>query len=117
MWIIQSLRLVVRKLPLTSHHITPQREHIHTVEDALAYISHPQPVSVSGASAGRMVEASQQVLIESLPPVLVLHVKRFLYDAASGGVVKVGRRVGFGPELEFGAGAFIPVDFDRKRDN
>ncbi|KAF9063839.1 hypothetical protein BDP27DRAFT_1334505 [Rhodocollybia butyracea] len=48
------------------------------------------------------IQGSQQVLLEALPPVLVLHMKRFEYDAAVGGVVKVGKQVTFGPELVVG---------------
>lgn len=43
------------------------------------------------------------MLIEALPPVLVLHMKRFEYDASVGSVVKVGKQVAFGPELVIGA--------------
>lgn len=53
---------------------------------------------------GVAVEATQQVLIESLPPILVLHIKRFCYDMNVKGVVKVGKQVQFGPELEIGSG-------------
>jgi len=56
-------------------------------------------VGPSGSS-----EASQQVLIEALPPVLVLHLKRFLYDTATRGVVKIGKPVEFTPELEIPLG-------------
>jgi ubiquitin carboxyl-terminal hydrolase 10 len=55
------------------------------------------------ARPGITIEAHQQVLIEALPPILVLHIKRFCYDTAVGGVVKVGKQVRFGPELEIGA--------------
>ncbi|TFK36396.1 hypothetical protein BDQ12DRAFT_686826 [Crucibulum laeve] len=80
-----------------------QREQIHTIEQALSYISHPQPVQVTHPSRpGVTVEASQQVLIDLLPPILVLHMKRFCYDTTVGGVVKVGKQVRFGPELEVG---------------
>lgn len=80
-----------------------QREQIHTIEDALAYISHPQSVQVTLPSRpGVTVEASQQVLIDALPQILVLHMKRFCYDKSVGGVVKVGKQVRFGPELEIG---------------
>ncbi|KAF9014213.1 hypothetical protein BDQ17DRAFT_1419116 [Cyathus striatus] len=82
-----------------------QKDTIHTIEDALAHISQPQPVQVTHPSRpGVTVEASQQVLIESLPSVLVLHMKRFWYDPAVGGVVKVGKQVRFGPELTIGPG-------------
>ncbi|KAJ7827322.1 hypothetical protein B0H14DRAFT_3088382 [Mycena olivaceomarginata] len=79
------------------------RDGIHTIADALALISHPQTVQMSHPSRpGIVVDASQQILIDALPPILILHVKRFCYDTAVGGVVKVGKRVVFGPELEVG---------------
>jgi ubiquitin C-terminal hydrolase len=56
--------------------------------------------------------ASQQVLIEVLPPVLVIHLKRFLYDPAAGGVIKIDKPVQFTPELEIPLGAsfsFVPL--------
>ncbi|KAI9446193.1 hypothetical protein H4582DRAFT_1904182 [Lactarius indigo] len=56
-----------------------QRDSVHTIQEALSYISHPQPVEVGPSGSS---EASQQVHIEALPPVLVLHLKRFLYDTA-----------------------------------
>jgi ubiquitin carboxyl-terminal hydrolase 10 len=57
------------------------------------------------------VDASQQVLIEALPPVLVLHVKRFYYDTAVGGVVKVGKPIKFGAELDVGTGTHCSFSF------
>jgi len=76
-----------------------QPDSIHTIQDALAYISRPQSVQVSSSGPGK---ASQQAttLIEALPSVLVLHLKRFLYDAATGGVVKIDKPVQFSRELE-----------------
>ena len=66
---------------------------------------------------GTTIEASQQVLIEALPPILVLHLKRFLYDTGVGGVVKVGRQIRFGPELEVGHGAFSLVSHSSSEKN
>lgn len=67
---------------------------------------------------GVAVEASQQVLIEALPPILILHIKRFHFDTEFSGVVKVGKQVRFGPELEIGPGRqaiivhiFLPLTF------
>ncbi|KAH6903059.1 hypothetical protein BKA70DRAFT_1387774 [Coprinopsis sp. MPI-PUGE-AT-0042] len=78
-----------------------QREQIKTIQDALSFISHPEPVQVSlSTQPGVAVEATQQVLIESLPPILVLHIKRFHFDTNAKGVVKVSKQVTFGPELE-----------------
>ena len=72
-----------------------------TIEDALARISHQQPVQLAPAGFS---EASQQVLIEALPPLLVLHFKRFLYDVDADGIVKISKHVQFGPELEIPPG-------------
>ena len=77
---------------------------MHTIQDALAHISQPQPVQVGPSGSN---EASQQVLIEALPPILVLHLKRFLYDTTARGVVKVGKPVQFGPDLDIPLGAFF----------
>ena len=46
------------------------------------------------------VEATRSLSLEELPPVLILHLKRFVYDAATGGVQKVMKAVKFGVELE-----------------
>ncbi|KAF9554587.1 cysteine proteinase [Agrocybe pediades] len=84
-----------------------QREQIHTIQDALTYISHPQTVQM--VKAGVTTDAHQQVLIEALPPVLVLHIKRFYYDTTANGVVKISKQVRFGPELEVGADVMVPA--------
>ena len=73
---------------------------VHAIEDALARITHLQPVQLGPSGRG---EASQQVFVEVLPPILVLHLKRFLYDSADG-IVKVSKHVRFAPELEIPLG-------------
>ena len=47
------------------------------------------------------------MLIETLPPVLVLHLKRFRYDAAAGGVIKISKHVQFPPELDIPSGTLF----------
>lgn len=37
----------------------------------------------------------------------MLHLKRFLYDVDAKGVVKLGKMVEFGPELEIGGGEYL----------
>ncbi|KAF8471381.1 hypothetical protein DFH94DRAFT_637134, partial [Russula ochroleuca] len=83
-----------------------QPDLVHTVKDALAHISQPQPVQVGQLSPS---EVTQQVQIEELPPVLVLHLKRFLYDAAADGIVKINKPVQFAPELEIPLEIMAPV--------
>ncbi|PKS07688.1 hypothetical protein jhhlp_006296 [Lomentospora prolificans] len=48
---------------------------------------------------GKNVEAYKQVLIDELPPVLILHLKRFQFDAA-GGTLKIAKGIGYPLELD-----------------
>ncbi|KAK1218858.1 Coronin-like protein crn1 [Marasmius sp. AFHP31] len=82
-----------------------QSDSIHTIEDALSHISQPQSIQMSHPTLpGTTIDASQQILIESLPPILVVHLKRFCYDPSAGGVMKVSKQVTFTDELT------IPTD-------
>jgi ubiquitin carboxyl-terminal hydrolase 10 len=81
-----------------------KHDSVHTIEDALAHISHEQTVQLDPSGFG---ETSQQVLVEALPLVLVLHLKRFLYDKATNGTVKISKSVQFSPELEIPPGAIF----------
>ncbi|KAI0823573.1 hypothetical protein BC628DRAFT_1324887 [Trametes gibbosa] len=86
-----------------------QPENVKSLRDALQHISHPQPVQISiPTRPGAILEATQQVLIEALPKVLILHMKRFLYDTKVGDVVKVGKQVSFSPELEISPDLIAP---------
>ena len=49
-------------------------------------------------------KATQQVLLEALPQILVLHLERFVYDAATEGINKISMPVRFAPELEIPIG-------------
>ena len=74
-----------------------------------AHIPEVQPaINANNASKAQQeqqtINAQQQVLIEVLPPVLVLHIKRFCYDKESRKAVKVGKRVRFDGELNIGSG-------------
>ncbi|KAK7018922.1 cysteine proteinase [Favolaschia claudopus] len=75
-----------------------QREGIHTIPEALAFISHPQTVQLTQPSRpGIVVDASQQVLIDALPPILILHVsgsatiRRWAGWSRSGSRWRLGR--------------------------
>lgn len=46
------------------------------------------------------VEATRSLSLEELPPVLILHLKRFVYDGATGGVQKIMKPVNFSVDLE-----------------
>ncbi len=84
-----------------------QPENVKSLRDALQHISQPQPVQISiPTRPGAILDATQQVLIEALPPVLILHMKRFLYDTNVRDVVKLGKQVSFSPELEISPGTY-----------
>ncbi|KAF8484504.1 hypothetical protein DFH94DRAFT_842406 [Russula ochroleuca] len=85
-------------------HIQP--DSVHAIQDALAHVSQPQPVQV-GQSSSR--EASQQVLLEALPPVLVVHLERFPYNVAADDIKKISKPVQFTPELEIPLEIMAPV--------
>jgi ubiquitin carboxyl-terminal hydrolase 10 len=59
------------------------------------------------SSKGPSVTANKQVFIETLPPVLILHLKRFQYDNA-GGTQKIWKKVGYPLELEIPKEVFPP---------
>ena len=85
---------------------TPQKhDSVHAIEDALAHVSHLQPIQLGSSGF------SQQVLIEVLPSVLVLHLKRFLYDMVADGIVKISKPVRFAPELEIPLGTVFSLSF------
>jgi ubiquitin carboxyl-terminal hydrolase 10 len=106
-WRLLQLDIQVR-FPLISPHVLVtyietlrKGDSVYTIEDGLAQISHLQPVQLYPPSFS---EGSQQVLIETLPPVLVLHLKRFLYDVAEDSIVKISKPVKFAPELQISSG-------------
>jgi hypothetical protein len=54
-------------------------------------------------------EATQEVLLEALPQILVLHLERFVYDAATESINRIRKPVRFEPELEIPLGTGLLV--------
>lgn len=84
-----------------------QPDNVKTIEQALLNLTLPEHLPDFVTRSGLRVEATKQVLLETFPPVLILHLKRFLYDNV-GGVQKCGKVVGYGLELEIGAEVVAP---------
>ncbi|KZV79125.1 cysteine proteinase [Exidia glandulosa HHB12029] len=83
-----------------------QPPHVLSITDALRNLVAAEPVQVDGK------DATKQVQLDTLPRVLVLHLKRFAYDATlpgGGGVVKNGKRIAFEPVLELGNELMVPA--------
>jgi hypothetical protein len=73
---------------------------VHTITDALLHLHEPEVIpGVWSASKGVNVDATKQVFVENVPPILILHLKRFLYDAEQQRVVKKSKPVAYASEL------------------
>ncbi len=73
---------------------------VSNIVDALKGLTRPEALHGDFKSPrGPNVVATKQVLIETLPPVLILHLKRFQYDN-TGGTQKIWKKIGYPLELE-----------------
>ena len=74
---------------------------VRNIVDALKAITNAETLHGDfGAGLGADGKAHKQVFIETLPPVLILHLKRFQFDAEGNGTVKIWKKVGYPLELE-----------------
>ncbi|KPM39075.1 hypothetical protein AK830_g7513 [Neonectria ditissima] len=74
---------------------------VRNVVDALRGLTRPERMQGNfNSPRGKDVTATKQVFIESLPPVLILHLKRFQFDAEGNGTVKIWKNVGYPLDLE-----------------
>jgi len=73
---------------------------INNIVDALKGLTRSETLHGDFKSPkGPNVTATKQVFIETVPPVLILHLKRFQYDN-TGGTQKIWKKVGYPLELE-----------------
>lgn len=77
--------------------------------DALKGLTKPETIYGDFASSrGSNATATKQIFIETLPPVLILHLKRFQYDSVTRGTQKIWKKVGYPLELEVPREVFPP---------
>ncbi|KKZ64901.1 ubiquitin thiolesterase [[Emmonsia] crescens] len=82
---------------------------VNNIIDALKGLTKPETMQGDfNSSRGPKVTATKQVFIESLPPVLILHLKRFQYDNVTKGTQKIWKKVGYPLELELPKEVFPP---------
>ncbi|EGY13521.1 ubiquitin carboxyl-terminal hydrolase [Verticillium dahliae VdLs.17] len=74
---------------------------VRNVVDALKRLTAHEKLEGSGFNSphGKNATVVKQTLIDTLPPVLILHLKRFHFDA-EGGTTKIWKKVGYPLELE-----------------
>jgi ubiquitin carboxyl-terminal hydrolase 10 len=69
--------------------------------DALRGLTRPERLQGDfNSPRGKEVMATKQVFIETLPPVLILHLKRFQFDSSANGTIKIWKNIGYPLELE-----------------
>ncbi|XP_078525987.1 ubiquitin carboxyl-terminal hydrolase 10 [Lissotriton helveticus] len=76
-----------------------QSDKIRTVQDALESLVARESVQGYTTKAKQEVEISRRVTLEELPPVLVLHLKRFVYEK-TGGCQKLIKNIEYPVDLE-----------------
>jgi ubiquitin carboxyl-terminal hydrolase 10 len=77
-----------------------QESHVRSVTDALRHLTAPETIDHDFDGTGKPM--TRKSFIEKLPPILILHLKRFVYDGK--GTKKVWKRIAYPLTLE------IPLD-------
>ncbi|KAL7274495.1 hypothetical protein RUND412_002599 [Rhizina undulata] len=85
--------------PYTPLQLDIQAPEVRSVIDALKHMTVPEKLHGNFKDKGSIVEATKQVYIETLPQVLILHLKRFQYDN-TGGTQKIWKKIGYPLLLE-----------------
>lgn len=85
-----------------------QSPEVSNIADALLQLPVPEVLSGDWTNgSGLKVRATKQVFFETLPPVLILHLKRFHYDNV-GGTQKSWKQIGYPLELDVPQEALSP---------
>ncbi|KAI9716526.1 MAG: hypothetical protein M1812_005257 [Candelaria pacifica] len=81
---------------------------VYNITDALKGLTRSETLQGDfNSPRGPGVTATKQVFMETLPPVLILHLKRFQYDN-TGGTQKIWKKIGYPLELEIPKEVFPP---------
>ena len=82
---------------------------VNNIVDALKGLTRPESMQGDfNSSRGSRVTATKQVFIETLPPVLILHLKRFQYDHTTKRTEKIWKKVGYPLDLVMPREVFPP---------
>ncbi|CAG8607736.1 15713_t:CDS:2, partial [Acaulospora colombiana] len=86
----------ITRQPYQSLQLDIQPDDVKTIEDALKNLTAPENVEFKSKKG--LARATKRLYIEKLPPILTLHLKRFLYDNV-GGTQKLSKHVGYSTTL------------------
>ncbi|CAO3624853.1 unnamed protein product [Cunninghamella echinulata] len=84
--------------PYQSLPLDIQPESVYSIEDAIRNMTLPETMHDYMSPSGERVDATKQIYLENLPPVLILHVKRFVFDNV-GGVQKLRKQVTYSSKM------------------
>lgn len=97
---VPGLKPSVTLEPYTPLQLDIQAPDVQSVTDALKHLTTPEKLLGDFKSPrGLEVTATKQVHIETLPPVLILHLKRFHYDN-TGGTHKISKKIAYPLQLD-----------------
>lgn len=82
-------------------------EYVSNIVDALKGLTNTE--TLTGEFGGRGNTAKKQMFIETLPPVLILHLKRFEYNSSTKATQKIWKKVGYPLELQIPKEVFSPA--------
>ncbi|KAG1677968.1 Ubiquitin carboxyl-terminal hydrolase 10 [Nymphon striatum] len=86
--------------PFFTLQLDVQSDQVSSIKDALyGLVSKEAVEGFVCAKTGNEVEASRRLTLEELPPVLILHIKRFVYNK-DGGCQKVLKKVEYDVDLD-----------------
>lgn len=107
---ISGQRSSVTREPYQSLQLDIQSPQVNTIVDAIRHLGTPEVLQGGEfkSARGAASSATKQISIESLPPVLILHLKRFQYDN-TGGTQKIWKSIGYPLELEIPNEALSPA--------
>ena len=73
--------------------------HVNSILDALHHLTEPEHLHGFSRSNNTLVDATKQTLIETLPPILILHLKRFVFEPGTQSTHKLCKFVNYDSHL------------------
>ncbi|KAI8617877.1 hypothetical protein BC830DRAFT_1061995, partial [Chytriomyces sp. MP71] len=87
--------------PFQSLQLDIAPDQVASIDDALLNLTVPETITgVTSQNLGIAVEATKQTYIDVFPSVLILHLKRFVYDQSCGATRKLRKHVAFETRLK-----------------